>query len=332
MPAVSGVGLPAQQVLPTAPVPAKGILQRAKDGATKVWEVTVLTFQVAGGHIAFFAVRVLGFFSSKWALRLENGFLHIRDIWRTVTNRRREQQIQRELADLRVQVAALPALQSANEELTRQSAFFQQQHHHANERTNAAGGDRALLVRERDLLAAQNARLTAQNTTLTTERDTAQAAQRTAEAAQEPLRIEVGQLQRQVALLRDQLAGMDTHRELGAGYQAIVAEWEELKKRPNKDKTYLNNLLEKILPPLLREIKKARTHLLSSKEGLEGEAAKATIDDLHDLTGQVLQNLEPVLPLLTQHQHASNQLQVLFARLTAAKQRQQLRLNIQVGA
>ena len=64
-------------------------------------------------------------------------------------------------------------------------------------------------------------------------------------------------------------------------------------------------------------VAEARANLLASKEGLEGEAAKAAIDDLDQLLGRVVGNLSTFLPLITQHRHWNNRFLSLAKQRTA---------------
>lgn len=248
---------------------SKGIFARAKETAVRIWQATIIGFQVAGDKISFVFFRVLEWIHPSLGPKIENVFLRVTNIWQAIKDAWRQEEVRKQIADLQVQNHELQVRTRDYEQivfqkgqLTEERDRFQQENQallHAKnfaedalriarqQEQNIIGREQAV-VQYRDVVVLKNQQLDQANQQLIRERDEAKQALAVFLAGNQNLLQQLAAAKQQILDLQQLIPDQ---REMGQQF-AVVA--NALGKVQRYGKTELDDGLEGLLPLLRAQI------------------------------------------------------------------------------
>lgn len=309
---------------------SKPIFQRVKETLSSAWSATVIGVKAAGDKISFVFFRVLEWIHPSLGPKVENVFLRIGNVFRSIKGAWRQEEIRKEMEHLRVenhdfraQVQRLSGTAEQNERLKldlsqlqgengliRQTYSFleqekagQDQRYQAILRQQDHIRDReSAVVRQRDMIVGQNAQLQKEKEELTVQRTKAVQALTLALAMSGSTWQQLDAAQQEVADLRRQ---MESNRAMTELLDPIVRACDQV--RQVGQKTEIDDNLEKLIPFLLQQIRDTRTRLSTAKETLllahPHSSAQVPLQSLERILAAVVESLEKIPQALKLHAH-----------------------------
>jgi len=281
----------------------KGVFQRVKETATRVWNATVIGFQVAGDKISFVAFRVLEWIHPTLGPRIENAWLRVTNIWQAVRDAWKQEEVRKEMDHLRLQNHELQVktrdydqiverngvliqerdrMQIDSQGLIQAKNFAEESLRLAYQQEHNIVGREEAVVQYRNVVVLKNKELEAANHQLKRERDEAKQALDKFLAGNQDLQQQLIQAQQQIA---DLSVLLPQNLEMRAQLALVVQSIHEVPRFGQK--TELDLRLEGLLPKLQGQLDLAFQRLEAAKQALPigGQAAAAVSSLQRVLTG-----------------------------------------------
>lgn len=262
---------------------SKGIFERAKETAVRIWHATVTAIQVAGDKISFVVFRVLEWVHPALGPKIENVWLRVSNIWEAIKQGWKEEETRKQIENLQVQNHELQVktrdydeIVFQNRQLTGERDRLQQDHQAlflaknfaeealriAREQAHNIIGREQEVVQYRDIVVLKNQQLEQANQQL--EQANQELVREKNEATQALARFlaENRNLLQQLAAAQQELLDVQqllpNQREMNEKF-ALVA--DAVQRVPQLGQTELNDLLEELLPLLRGQMAQANARL-----------------------------------------------------------------------
>ncbi len=298
---------------------SRGIFDRMKETAVRIWTATVIGFSAAGDKISFVFFRALEWIHPSLGPKLEVVFLRVTNIWQSIKDAWKAEEIRKQIEDLSVQNHELQArmrdydqVLMQNGQLTWERNHFQQESHAFLQAKNFAEEALRLAQRQegniiaregalgeqRDIVLLKNERLEQENQVLTRQRDEARQALVPFLEGNQQLQAQLAAAQRQVLDLQQMLP---SHQEMNAQF-ALVA--DAIGKVPRFGRTGLDGGLETLLPLLNGQIAQAKEKLHLAKATVQPNSPAAiALQSFERIMGVVEAYLGQVTAAMQLHGH-----------------------------
>ncbi len=297
------------------PQASKPVFDRAKEFCSRAWSATVTGVKKGSDAISLLFFRILNWVHPSLGAKAEIIFLRVSNIWASIKEAWRQQEIRKKINDLTTENRALHAtvqqLSTVSEENnklrlenSRLAPFEQLAATHeklaqslTRNQTNITDRE-AAVVRQRDLIIQQNEALKKELDALTTQRNTSASAMALTLVRDTALQTECARLQQELTVLRSQ---MQNSRELDQRLGSIAAGCAQLPQRSPQQQTALDHEIRELIPVLRQRIAGAREQFRHCQSHFPGDASAQipfrTLDDVLEQLDEYLERVQQALHL-----------------------------------
>lgn len=307
----------------------RSIFDRAKETVSRAWSATVIGFHTAFDKVSFVFFRVLEWVHPSLGPKIENVFLRVGNIWQSIKEAWRQEEIRKEMDHLKVQNHELQVktrdydrfveqngqltverdkLARENRELLQAKSFAEEFIRGAAQQEQNLLRREGVVVQYRDVVVLKNQQLQQENAQLIQERDQARQAMALHQAANQDLQARLLQAQQQAADLQLQMPN----------YQALRDQLELIGKAAQQvhrfgQKNELDDGIEGLLPLMRQQIELAKEKLTQAKQGIPAHSPAAiALQSFERIMNEVVGYLDRVPQALQLHANWQQPVDRLF--------------------
>lgn len=290
------VVLEAQQSTEPVTEATKGIFARTKETIVRYWNAFVSGFYATSSTIAIVCFNTINFFSPTLGHYVETTALRLQNIWQSMQEAWRREEVEQEMDQLRfdkanllTQVRDLRHHARDNQRLTARCTQLEGEKEHllnqvqgAEERHQLMGEREQAAVRYSHLLEGQNQALTEENEQLKESLEEVEQSVQPLRDENESLKDRLEQALREVADMRVQ---MQPIQDLYSQISGVVEQCKTQVRVGHR--TQLDGELDGIVPLLLTQIDQAKEMLTNSMTHMPESGKRATqsairiLDEIH---------------------------------------------------